>query len=74
MRLVGFDDCSGGNHIHCCRRSMEVNTPNPKLGFVVEFPSDPRSQWAITVPSCFLGAAHIFSVKEDHALYVRDRG
>ena len=45
--------------------------PQPQLGFVVEFPSDPASSTGNyktgLVPSA---TAHIFSVKEEHALYV----
>ncbi|HYR83073.1 MAG TPA: hypothetical protein VE422_03235 [Terriglobia bacterium] len=45
--------------------------PQPQLGFVVEFPSDPAvstSNYKTTlVPSA---TAYIYSVKEDHALYV----
>ena len=45
--------------------------PQPQLGFIVEFPADPASSTGnyrtVLVPSA---TAHIFSVKEDHALYV----
>src|SRR5262245_27350123 len=45
--------------------------PQPQLGFVVEFPSDPNvstgTYKTTLVPSA---TAHIYSVKEDHALYV----
>jgi hypothetical protein len=45
--------------------------PQPQLGFVVEFPSDPSSSTGnyrtALVPAA---AAHIFSVKEEHAVYV----
>jgi hypothetical protein len=45
--------------------------PQPDLGFVVEFPADPAvsagTYKTTLVPSA---AAHIYSVKEDHALYV----
>src|SRR6185436_2463478 len=45
--------------------------PQPQLGFVVEFPSDPASSTGnyktTLVPSANV---HIYSVKEDHAVYV----
>jgi len=45
--------------------------PQPQLGFVVEFPAEPAvsagNYKTTLVPS---GTAHIYSVKEDHALYV----
>jgi hypothetical protein len=45
--------------------------PQPDLGFVVEFPADPAistgNYRTTLVPSA---TAHIYSVKEDHALYV----
>ena len=45
--------------------------PQPDLGFVVEFPADPAvstgNYKTTLVPSA---VAHIYSVKEDHALYV----
>ena len=45
--------------------------PQPQLGFVVEFPSDPAastgSYKTTLVPSA---TAHNYSVKEDHALYI----
>ena len=45
--------------------------PQPQLGFVVEFPAEPNlsagTYKTTLVPS---GTAHIYSVKEDHALYV----
>src|SRR5215471_8046705 len=45
--------------------------PQPQLGFVVEFPAEPSSSNGIykttLVPNA---AAHIYSVKEDHAVYV----
>ena len=45
--------------------------PQPQLGFVVEFPADPTastgSYRTVLVSSA---AAHIYSLKEDHALYV----
>ena len=45
--------------------------PQPELGFVVEFPADPAvssgNYRTGLVPSA---TAHIYSVKEDHALYV----
>lgn len=46
--------------------------PQPQLGFVVEFPADPAASTGnyrtTLVPSN--AAAHIYSVKEDHAVYV----
>ena len=45
--------------------------PQPQLGFVVEFPAEPNvstgAYKTTLVPSA---TAHIYSVKEDHALYV----
>jgi hypothetical protein len=45
--------------------------PQPQLGFVVEFPAEPTTSTGTyrttLVPSA---PAHIFSVKEDHAVYV----
>lgn len=45
--------------------------PQPQLGFIVEFPADPTSSTGnyrtILVPSA---TAHIYSLKEDHAIYV----
>jgi hypothetical protein len=45
--------------------------PLPQLGFVVEFPADPTSSTGsyrtILVPSA---TTHIYSLKEDHAIYV----
>ena len=45
--------------------------PQPQLGFVVQFPADPTSSMGnyrtVLVPGA---AAHIYSVKEDHALYI----
>jgi hypothetical protein len=45
--------------------------PQPQLGFVVEFPADPAASTGNyktgLVPSA---PAHIYSLKEDHALYV----
>jgi hypothetical protein len=45
--------------------------PQPQLGFVVEFPADPAvstgNYKTTLVPSA---TAHIYSVKEEHALYV----
>src|SRR4030095_9452908 len=45
--------------------------PQPQLGFVVEFPADPATSTGTykttLVPSAM---AHIFSVKEEHAVYV----
>jgi hypothetical protein len=45
--------------------------PQPELGFVVEFPSDPAVSMGNYRTGLVSSAqAHIFSVKEDHALYV----
>lgn len=45
--------------------------PQPQLGFVVEFPADPAASMGNyktgLVPSA---TAHIYSLKEDHAVYV----
>jgi hypothetical protein len=45
--------------------------PQPQLGFVVEFPADPAASTGMyrtgLVPNA---TAHIYTVKEDHALYV----
>ena len=45
--------------------------PQPQLGFIVEFPADPTTSSAnyqtVLVPSA---KAHIYSLKEDHAIYV----
>ena len=45
--------------------------PQPQLGFIVEFPADPVASTGdyrtVLVPSA---TAHIYSVKEDHALYI----
>lgn len=45
--------------------------PQPQLGFVVEFPAEPSSSTGnyhtTLVPSA---TAHLYSVKEDHAVYV----
>jgi hypothetical protein len=45
--------------------------PQPQLGFVVEFPAEPvvatGTYKTTLVPS---GAAHIYTVKEEHAVYV----
>ena len=45
--------------------------PQPQLGFVVEFPADPAASTGnyrtVLVPSA---TAHIYSLKEDHAIYV----
>jgi len=45
--------------------------PQPQLGFVVEFPADPAASTGMyrtgLVPNV---SAHIYSLKEDHALYV----
>jgi hypothetical protein len=46
--------------------------PQPQLGFVVEFPADPTtstgSYRTTLVPTA--ASAHVFSVREDHAVYV----
>ena len=46
--------------------------PQPQLGFVVEFPAEPAASAGTykttLVPTA--AAAHLYSVKEDHALYV----
>jgi len=45
--------------------------PQPQLGFVVEFPSDPASSTGSYRTGLVASAtAHIYSVKEDHASYV----
>ena len=45
--------------------------PQPQLGFVVEFPSEPAvSTGTYRTGLVTTATAHIFSVKEDHALYV----
>src|SRR5262245_47302150 len=45
--------------------------PQPQLGFVVEFPADPASSTGTYKTTLVQNAAvHIYSVKEDHALYV----
>ena len=45
--------------------------PQPQLGFVVEFPSEPASSMGTYKTGLVTTAmAHIYSVKEDHALYV----
>ena len=45
--------------------------PQPQLGFVVEFPADPAASTGnyrtVLVPSA---TAHIYSLKEEHAIYV----
>jgi len=45
--------------------------PQPQLGFVVEFPADPSNSSGTyrttLVPNAM---AHIYSVKEDHAIYI----
>jgi hypothetical protein len=45
--------------------------PQPQLGFIVEFPADPTTSSAnyqtVLVPSA---KAHIYSLKEDRAIYV----
>ena len=45
--------------------------PQPQLGFVVEFPSEPGSSTGAYKTGLVTSAtAHIYSVKEDHAVYV----
>src|SRR3989441_5122661 len=45
--------------------------PQPDLGFVVEFPADPAvSTGTYKTTLVPMATAHIYSVKEDHALYV----
>jgi hypothetical protein len=45
--------------------------PQPQLGFVVEFPSEPGSSTGVYKTGLVTSAtAHIYSVKEDHAVYV----
>src|SRR5262245_46627179 len=45
--------------------------PQPQLGFVVEFPADPvASTGNYRTGLVAMATAHIFSVKEDHAVYV----
>jgi hypothetical protein len=45
--------------------------PQPQLGFVVEFPADPASTTGTYKTTLVQSAtAHIYSVKEDHAVYV----
>src|SRR5262252_10978043 len=45
--------------------------PQPQLGFVVEFPSEPAvSTGVYRTGLVAMATAHIFSAKEDHALYV----
>src|SRR5262245_54258176 len=45
--------------------------PQPELGFVVEFPADPMvSTGNYRTGLVTMATAHIFSVKEDHAVYV----
>lgn len=45
--------------------------PQPQLGFVVEFPSEPAvSTGVYRTGLVTMATAHIFSAKEDHALYV----
>ena len=45
--------------------------PQPQLGFIVEFPADPAASTGnyrtVLVPSA---TAHIYSLKEDHAVYI----
>src|SRR6478735_5397398 len=45
--------------------------PQPQLGFVVEFPSEPTSSMGTYKTGLVTSAmAHIYTVKEDHAVYV----
>jgi len=45
--------------------------PQPQLGFVVEFPSDPSTSTGNYKTGLVTSAmSHVFSVKEDHAIYV----
>jgi hypothetical protein len=45
--------------------------PYPQLGFVVEFPADPTSSTGNYKTGLVASAtAHIYSLKEDHALYI----
>ena len=45
--------------------------PQPQLGFVVEFPADPADSMGTYRTGLVTSAvAHIFSVKEEHALFV----
>src|SRR5690349_4868407 len=45
--------------------------PQPQLGFVVEFPGEPASAMGLYKTTLVPSAnAHIYSVKEDHAVYV----
>src|SRR5215468_1267449 len=45
--------------------------PQPQLGFVVEFPAEPVSAMGLYKTTLVPSAnAHIYSVKEDHAVYV----
>jgi hypothetical protein len=45
--------------------------PQPQLGFVVEFPAEPSSSNGIYKTTLVPNAtAHIYSVREDHAVYV----
>jgi hypothetical protein len=45
--------------------------PQPQLGFVVEFPSEPANSMGTYKTGLVTSAtAHIYAVKEDHALYV----
>src|SRR5262245_21133701 len=45
--------------------------PQPQLGFVLEFPADPAGSTGTYKTTLVQNAAaHIFSVKEDHAVYV----
>ena len=45
--------------------------PQPQLGFIVEFPADPKASTGnyrtVLVSSA---PAHIYSLKEDHAVYI----
>jgi len=45
--------------------------PQPQLGFIVEFPSEPTSSMGTYKTGLVTSAmAHIYTVKEDHAVYV----
>jgi hypothetical protein len=45
--------------------------PQPQLGFVVEFPAEPASAMGLYKTTLVPSAnAHIYSAKEDHAVYV----
>jgi hypothetical protein len=45
--------------------------PQPELGFIVEFPADPAASTGSYRTGLVTSAsAHIFTIKEDHALYI----